>query len=179
MIASYTLDDSIGYLSRRVSRALGRRLLYNFKEADLTVTIDQWLLLVCLYQHDGQNQQCIGDFCGKDRASITRMIDQLEKQKFVSRKTDPADRRNNLIHVSADGKALTEELMAIAHATLDQAVSGIPSQDVATCRMTLDKILVNLQEDCGEYSPGIRIGAPVRKPNLKNAPQTNNNSPQR
>ncbi len=141
----YRLADSLGFVTRRVSRAIGKRLLENFQQAGLAVNIDQWLLLVCIYHHDGQNQQCIGEFCGKDRASITRLIDQLEREGLLERKPDPADRRNNRIYITGSGRERTRRLMCIADLTLAQSTAGIDPAQLALCHQTLAQVLANLE----------------------------------
>ena len=143
---TYRLDTSLGFLTRRVSRAIGKRLLENFQQAGLAVSIDQWLLLVCIYHHDGQNQQCIGDFCAKDRASITRLIDQLERERYLERKADLNDRRNNLIFITPKGCDFTRQLMRLAEQTLEESTAHINPAQLALCRQTLLEVLANL--DC-------------------------------
>jgi DNA-binding MarR family transcriptional regulator len=143
---AYRLENSLGYLTRRVSQAIGKRLLENFQQAGLAVSIDQWLLLVYIYHHDGQNQQCIGEFCAKDRASITRLIDQLEREQYLERKADTNDRRNNLIFITPKGCDLTRQLMRLADQTLEESTAHIDPAQLALCRQTLLAVLANL--DC-------------------------------
>lgn len=144
---TYALESSMGFLSRRLSRAMGRRLTENFIAAGLQVSIDQWLLLVCIYHRDGQNQQCIGEFCGKDRASVTRLIDQMEREGYIVRRSDPHDRRNNRIHSTEAGQEFTRRLMRIAQQTQEESLQGIGIVEAEACRDTLRRMLVNLEAE--------------------------------
>ena len=49
------------------------------------------------------------------RQSMTRLIDNMERQHLVVRISDKKDRRTNLIHLTKDGK----ELEAVSYTHLD------------------------------------------------------------
>ena len=49
----------------------------------------------------------LGDALGFDKASMVKMIDHLEKNKYVVRKTEVSDRRVKIIQVTAKGVSVT------------------------------------------------------------------------
>ena len=54
----------------------------------------------------------------KDKPSMTRLIDNMERQHLVVRISDKKDRPTNLIHLTEDGKELEERARVIANQTL-------------------------------------------------------------
>jgi len=86
--------------------AIARRLQQKFYVADLNLTIGQWSVLSPLGKEDGISQQdlCLATF--RDKPSITRLLDNLEKAGLVTRTGSPTDRRKNLVHLTGKARAL-------------------------------------------------------------------------
>lgn len=62
---------------------------------------------------------------GVTRASITGLVDGLEKQGLVNRISNPADRRSTTIEVTASGREALDRLAPIYGAWLQQLSAGI------------------------------------------------------
>ena len=77
------------------STAIARRLQKHFRQAGLEITIEQWSILYHLWQEDCLSQQELCNRTFRDKPSITRLIDNLEKQKLVKRIASKEDRRIN------------------------------------------------------------------------------------
>ena len=84
-------------LSGKISRAINRTVLKAFSQEGIDITTEQWTVLSCLWNKDKIIQQEICDLTQKDKPSVTRLIDNLEKKNLVRRVLDSSDRRNNLI----------------------------------------------------------------------------------
>ena len=81
------------FITGKASTAIARRLQKKFNAAGLKLTIEQWSVLYQLWKKDGMSQQelCLATF--RDKPSITRLVDNLEKLQMVKRVPSPADRR--------------------------------------------------------------------------------------
>jgi DNA-binding MarR family transcriptional regulator len=132
------------FLIKRTSRAFIRRLNRNFSEAGHDITGEQWRLLTRLWCTDGQRQQDLADVVHKDKTSITRIVDSMEKRDLVVRIPDRMDRRQKLIYLTDKGKRFQEELMQIAQKTSLEAEQGIESGHMDVFRDVLAKIQGNL-----------------------------------
>ena len=106
-------EQLLFFLIKRTSRAFMRRLNHNFSEAGHDITGEQWRLLTRLWCKDGQRQQDLADVVHKDKTSITRLIDSMEKHDLVVRIPDRMDRRQKLIYLTDKGKRLREESMQV------------------------------------------------------------------
>lgn len=132
------------FLIKRTNVAFIRRLNHSFAEAGHDVTIVQWRILTCLWYKDGQRQQDLADLVHKNKTSITRAVDAMEKRDLVVRIHDRLDRRQNLIYLTDKGKRLREELMQIVQKTSLEAQQGIKSEHLDVFRDVLAKIHGNL-----------------------------------
>ncbi len=85
------------FISGKASTAIARRLQKKFKSSGLNLTIEQWSILYHLWKNDGQSQQELCNATFRDKPSITRLIDNLEKLNLVKRMAADSDRRINKV----------------------------------------------------------------------------------
>ncbi len=121
-----------------------RQLNRSFAEAGHDVTGEQWRILGCLWHRDGQRQQDLANVVHKDKTSITRIIDGMEKRDLVVRIPDRLDRRQKLIYLTDKGKRFQKELIEIAQKTSLEAQKGIDPEHLDVFRDVLTKIHGNL-----------------------------------
>lgn len=96
------------FITGKASTAMSRRLQKNFKQAGVEITIEQWSVLYHLWKADGMSQQQLCDATFKDKPSITRLVDNLEKINLVKRVASKDDRRINLIFLTPEAQTLQE-----------------------------------------------------------------------
>ncbi len=132
------------FITGKASTALARRLQKNFKQAGIEVTIEQWSVLYHLWKEDGLSQQDLCNQSFRDKPSITRLVDNLEKLKLVKRVPSKDDRRINLIYLTEAAKTLQEQTMEMANQTLNEALEGVSKEEVELCKAVLQKVYDNL-----------------------------------
>ncbi len=137
------IDASIAYLVGRLSRAIIKRLSKKFQDAGMDVSYEQWSILVHLYRQDGQTQQSLARSVVKDKAAITRLLNGLEKKNIVLRVPDRTDKRSNLIYLTNKAKELRPYLVGFVEEMLNEAEQGIDPEEMAQCRVTINKIFAN------------------------------------
>ena len=149
----YHLQDSLGYLLHRASLAMARRLGRNFAAAGYDVTVEQWKVLVRLWDAEGMTHAELSELIGKNKASITRLVDGLERRGLVRRSAGRKDRRCKRVLLTAAGRDLRQGLMAEAHRTLAEALGNIPAERMAACKDVLRSVLDNLFESIPRETP--------------------------
>src|SRR3954453_9211395 len=92
------------FITGMASTALARRLQKNFKQANIDITIEQWSVLYHLWKEDGLSHQELCNRSFRDKPSITRLVDNLEKQKLVNRTASKSDRPITLFSLTAEAK---------------------------------------------------------------------------
>ena len=133
-------------LNGKVSLAINRKLMKNFREKGITITSEQWTILLFLWEKDGVTQQELCNATFRDKPSMTRLIDVMERQHLVVRISDKNDRRINLIYLTKDGRALEEVALPIANHTLMEALRGVKLEEVKFGQELLRKIFYNIKE---------------------------------
>ncbi|MEO8116241.1 MAG: MarR family transcriptional regulator [Bacteroidota bacterium] len=125
--------------------AITRRLQKNFRDSGLEITIEQWSVLYHLWENDGLSQQDLCNLTYRDKPSVTRLIDNLEKQKLVKRVASKEDRRKNIVTLTDNALSLQQSTFELANKTMEEALAGIKKADVAVVKEVLHKVFTNLQ----------------------------------
>ena len=133
------------FITGKASTAIARRLQKKFNAAGLNITIEQWSVLYHLWKQEGISQQELCNATFRDKPSITRLVDNLEKLNLVKRVASESDRRINLIYLTKQAQKLQEDTMALAEETLNEALETVPADKVDICKEVLQIVYDNLK----------------------------------
>jgi DNA-binding MarR family transcriptional regulator len=133
------------FITGKASIAIARRLQKKFNAAGLSITIEQWSVLYHLWKEDGRSQQELCTRTFRDKPSITRLVDNLEKLNLVRRVSSKEDRRINMIYLTEDAYMLQEQTMGLAEETLNEALQFVPPDQVEVCKAVLQIVYDNLK----------------------------------
>jgi DNA-binding MarR family transcriptional regulator len=140
---AFHLKNSLAHLMGRSSRAVLSRVQKSFSAAGHDISVEQWLLLVNLRNRDGQLHQELADSTYKDKTTVTRLLDGLEKKGLVKRTAGTTDRRQRRISITGRGKELLARLGPLAVETQSRSLQGIDPGELEICRNVLLKIYSN------------------------------------
>ncbi|MEO0331976.1 MAG: MarR family transcriptional regulator [Bacteroidota bacterium] len=138
------VDNSLPSLIGQASRLLANQITKSLVEHQ--VTAEQWAILDSLWGQDGQTQQQLANLTHKNKASITHLIDNLEKRNLVQRVTHEQDRRNKMVCLTPDGIALQKPVTKVVKQTIKQFTKGLDKKEMKGCKKTLKKLVENLVE---------------------------------
>jgi DNA-binding MarR family transcriptional regulator len=133
------------FITGKASTAIARRLQKKFNSAGLNLTIEQWSVLYHLWKQDGRSQQQLCSATYRDKPSITRLVDNLEKLQLVKRVPSDSDRRINLIYLTKSSQKLQDQTMELAEQTLNEALGGVPVDQIDVCKDVLQIVYDNLK----------------------------------
>ncbi len=133
------------FITGKASIAIARRLQKKFNTATLNLTIEQWSVLYHLWKQDGISQQDLCKATFRDKPSITRLVDNLEKAGLVKRIAAENDRRINRIYLTKQAQKLQQESMDIAEETLNEALEGVAPEKIEICKEVLQVVYDNLK----------------------------------
>ena len=133
------------FITGKASIAIARRLQKKFNTAGLNLTIEQWSVLYHLWKEDGKSQQELCNATFRDKPSITRLVDNLEKLQLVKRVASESDRRINRIYLTRLAQKLQEQTMELAEETLNEALGGVPGDKIDVCKSVLQVVYDNLK----------------------------------
>ena len=133
------------FITGKASTAIARRLQKKLNASGLNLTIEQWSVLYHLWKEDGKSQQELCNATFRDKPSITRLVDNLEKLNLVKRVASENDRRINRIYLTRQAQKLQEETMELAEETLNEALTAVPAEQIEVCKQVLQIVYDNLK----------------------------------
>jgi DNA-binding MarR family transcriptional regulator len=138
-------DEVFTILTGKISNAINRTFLRAFAREGVDITTEQWTVLACLWKKDKVTQQTLCGLTSKDKPSMTRLIDNLEKRNLVTRVSDHKDRRINLIHLTEAGALLQSKATEIVQRIALRTLKNISDEELNISRNVLKKIILNLE----------------------------------
>ncbi len=138
-------SELYSFITGKASTAIARRMQKNFKQHGVEITIEQWSVLYHLWKEDGMSQQQLCEATFRDKPSITRLVDNLEKLQLVKRVASKHDRRINMIYLTPEAALLQEQSMELANQTLNEALDGVTNGQVEIAKEVLQRVYENLK----------------------------------
>jgi len=104
-------EDSLCVVISRV----GRKLLATIRArlGPYGLTVPQFFILIALYEGDAESITALAKKVGLDKATLTGLLDRLERDGFVTRKASPGDRRAIQIHLTEKATRLRDDLKSL------------------------------------------------------------------
>jgi DNA-binding MarR family transcriptional regulator len=138
------LDDVIYFLVEQTDRKTKAHSAQAFLQAGIDITVEQWVLLKLIEQNSEISQNALAEKATKDAASITRMLDILQKKGLVQRLAAPDDRRKYLLVLTTEGQALIDQHMDLVVGLRKMGVKGFTKQELEALKGMLLRIQANL-----------------------------------
>ncbi len=133
--------------------AVNSRLSYLFKRAQLELAdlheevlaplgISHGDLTILLFIDAGEpeSQQQVGRRLGVDRTTMVALIDGLEGKGLVARRPDDADRRRNVIELTAAGRATLDRARRADRKAESRLLAGLDEAEATQLRNLLRRI---------------------------------------
>ncbi|TXL74794.1 MarR family transcriptional regulator [Vineibacter terrae] len=120
-------DAYIGYLVSDVARLM--RTVFDRRVRKLGLTRSQWLLLSRLHRRPGASQTELAEMLEVEKASAGRMVDRMERNGWVVRRADAADRRVKRIHLTREAERVHARMWVVAQATVDDALANLTAAE--------------------------------------------------
>ena len=112
-------------------------------ENGFSITIDQWLVLKTITDHDDISQNEIAEFIFKDKASVTRIIDLLITKGYLKRETPAENRRRVRLTITKAGKDIIEQILPTIKGNRKNALVNCSAKELLIVESVLDKIIQN------------------------------------
>ena len=110
------------------------------------LTFEQISILHILEEQEGSNLGLLAEKADRERTTISRMIDGLEKRNLVLRVPDKDDKRQKLLYLTNLGQERLEQMKPIGEEFNKSIYKGIDKEEVEATLATLKKILKNIEE---------------------------------
>jgi DNA-binding MarR family transcriptional regulator len=95
------------------SASLAMTKVYKPLLAPLGLTYPQYLVMLALWEHDGQSISALGDKLALDSGTLTPLLKRLQAQGRISRERDAQDERRVIVRLTPAGRQLKVEARRI------------------------------------------------------------------
>ncbi|MDE1995790.1 MAG: MarR family transcriptional regulator [Rhizobiaceae bacterium] len=111
-------------------------------------------ILVNLYRFEGISQQELARKLLVGRSNMSMLLPQMEKRGLIERRGDKRDKRVLRLHLTEEGRRLTEEAMAIQTDLIDRMLSDAPLDECQIMTDHMERIVsLLLQEEQEPLEP--------------------------
>ena len=108
-------------------------------------------IMINLYRREGISQQELARKLLVGRSNMSMLLPQLEKRGLIERRADARDKRVLRLHLTDEGKAITEQAMKIQTALIDTVMETASEERCLMVADHMEKIIeVLLAEGRGE-----------------------------
>ena len=121
------------------------------RQENVPLTPEQFLLIDLLWNQGSMSQQQLADQMHKDKNSVTKLVDAIERKGFVYRQQNASDRRSNTLVLTEKALELRDHAKQKGISILDEMLEGISEAELKSFLSTLNKLNVNMTiEDTAE-----------------------------
>jgi MarR family transcriptional regulator, organic hydroperoxide resistance regulator len=101
-------------------------------------------VLRALWAHEGMTQSELADALERCPATITKMVQRMEKAGFVERKPDPGDERLSRVYLTGTGRNVKTAVENTWRIFEEQAFAGFTAQERDLVRSLLSRVCRNM-----------------------------------
>lgn len=137
------LPDMICFALYSANHAMQR--VYVPLLADLGVTYPQYLVLLSLWQGDGQTVGALGRALQLESNTLTPLLKRMEAQGLLSRSRDGADERQVHVRLTEKGRGLKTKAGAVTACIFDRC--GLNLDQLTALRDAITELRDQLRQD--------------------------------
>lgn len=141
-VGKLDVENSPGALIFLASKSQERLAEVEIKK-QLGLTPAQWKIILALGMTDGLTQKEIADKIYVDSSTLVPIIDKMEENGLVERKSDSKDRRINRIFITKKSESTVESIVAIVIQLRKTVYRGISESDLELVKNTLKTVIKN------------------------------------
>lgn len=124
----------------RTRMAFRQAIQRALKENKVEMTFEMLQIMYRLWAQQGVSQQYLAEKTAKDKASLTNLMNNLEKKGWVIRREDVADRRNRLVYLTPEGEALAARVKPLLQKIYAEAGARMNNKQMQVCLNQLIKL---------------------------------------
>lgn len=133
------LDEGLGFNIYRVGLLFRRELMRAL--VDYEMTPEQWQVMMTLWHTDKPiNQSEIVKMLLKDKHTVSRIIQRLERDGWIKKKSDSADARVTIIQLTVKGEALKAEVPQRLFNHFEEVLKDFDDEEIQPLLLSLKRL---------------------------------------
>lgn len=137
---------NFGPTLERTLMVIRQNVLQIFRDLNLDITTEQWVILDSLYHLDGQSQTDLANNNFKNAPTLSRILDLMCKKEMVKRRRSEQDRRSFNVFITPTGKAIHEKAFPSILQLRQRGWTNLSDDDFLTFQRLMDQIYENFTE---------------------------------
>ncbi|MFB1023045.1 MAG: MarR family transcriptional regulator [Vicingaceae bacterium] len=133
------LVPKVGKTAKMVSMMVKSHFIGN----NIPLTKEQFIVLLCL-EEGFKSQSFLAMVTERDKGSLTRLIQSLEKKSYVKRTISAEDSRVNEVELTSIGKVILEETKPVMKKLFSIVQQGITESEIELATQVLEKMQRNV-----------------------------------
>jgi DNA-binding MarR family transcriptional regulator len=140
---SYELEKSLGFKINQTANKLNNK--YNQLLQSFDIAPEQRATLEIIKYETDVNQTKIAQILGKDKTTISRTLNTLEKKGFILK--SQINKRTNLIELSSKGEEILEKSSFLVKEFRKKLASNLNENEINQLFSLLEKVVSHLKEE--------------------------------
>jgi len=141
-MTKYDFENSVGFIVNNTAKAFQKALDAELRK-NVGVTISQWRVISTLVRQSGLTQKEIADKVGIEGSTLVPIIDKMEENGLVERKSDSKDRRINRIFLTKKSEATVDSITDVALELRKIIYKGLSQEKLESVNAVLRTIINN------------------------------------
>jgi DNA-binding MarR family transcriptional regulator len=147
---------NFGFLLRDVARLYIKH--FERHTGEIGLTLGQAKVLGYLARTEGSTQAALAELSETDPMTLVRILDRMEADGLIERRSDPEDRRVRRLYLRKAAKPVMDSIDKLAAEARVLALSGLSSTDQERLMRLIDHVHRNLSTEPAA------VGSPAAKP---------------
>ena len=122
------ISESFFFQIHRIKRTIFRHTNALMNEAGITLQLEQ-LPIIMILQRNNFSQRELSDMTMRDKSSILRSINALEKKALVAVQKDKKDKRKNIVSLTEEGTDLAKNIRILMKKAEDEVLSVFSAEE--------------------------------------------------
>lgn len=140
----YKLDNIVNHRISMLAVLMKRQVFKILASRNIEITPDQWVVMYYLWEENGLSIGEIARRSKKDIANVTRIVDKLKRQNYVTKKKSETDSRISHVFILPKGDAIKADIQKCWKDASDIALNKISKAEQQQLMQTLIKIENNI-----------------------------------
>jgi len=147
------MDNELIDLMRTVATRFHARMREHVAASDAGLTGFQARLLNLIGRNEGVSPLELSVFIERDKAQVTRAVNELEALGIVTRTPSPIDKRAKCLMLTPSGHKMHAHLKGLREQLAAETLSDFNDDEKQALRLSLQRMAAALQSDRPETGP--------------------------
>lgn len=139
-----SLGRYISIINKHVRHYINKEL------TDYGLNLEQVEMLKTIQKNKGLCQKDLADKMRLDKITVSKLLKNLDKKDYITKKTLPADRRKKSLYLTDKGNKMIEEIKSILRRTTDILSKDFKEKERTKVLRLLKKMLDNIYEETAD-----------------------------